>query len=210
LRASTCSARQFRCDQLVKENFMNAKHLIWTLAAASLLAPESLGAARAQTAQHEQHAANTADTLPGAVRQATERFRDVDAAIAAGYVQFQGCVSGPEEGAMGVHYVNPALFDGQLEVEHPEALVYEPKNNGRLQLVAVEYITPAEAWHAGHQVGVQPDLMGHLFHFAPGPNRYGPDAFYELHVWAWKTNPRSVFADWNPTVSCADWEGTTF
>ena len=182
---------------------MNAKHLIWTLAAASLLAPDSVGAARTDGAQHEQHAGNTStDTLPGAVRQATQRFQDVNAAIAAGYVQFQGCVSGPEEGAMGVHYVNPTLFDGQLEVEHPEALVYEPKNNGRLQLVAVEYITPADAWHASHQVGVQPDLMGHLFHFAPGPNRYGPDAFYELHVWAWKKNPRGTFADMNPDVTC--------
>ena len=55
-----------------------------------------------------------------------------------------------------------------------------------------------------------PHLMGHMFHYAPGPNRYGPPAFYELHVWAWKNNPRSDFADWNPTVSCATWEGATF
>ena len=56
-------------------------------------------------------------------------------------------------------------------------------------------------------MGVQPDVMGHLFHYVPGPNRYGPAAFYELHVWAWKDNPRVRFADWNPAVSCADWEG---
>ena len=85
-------------------------------------------------------------------------------------------------------------------------LVYEPRNN-RLRLVAVEYITPADAWHGSHPIGVQPHVMGHLFHYAPGPNRYGPAAFYELHVWAWKDNPRGTFADWNPAVSCADWEG---
>ena len=49
--------------------------------------------------------------------------------------------------------------------------------------------------------------MGHLFHFAPGPNRYGPTPFYELHVWAWKNNPSGTFADWNPNVSCAAWGG---
>jgi hypothetical protein len=96
---------------------------------------------------------------------------------------------------MGVHYVNGTLFDGQLEVDKPEALVYEPKRNGQLELVAVEYITPADAWLGSHAVGVQPDVMGHLFHFVPGPNRYGPGAFYELHVWAWKNNPRGPFSD---------------
>jgi hypothetical protein len=47
-------------------------------------------------------------------------------------------------------------------------------------------------------VGEQPDLMRHLFHFAPGPNRYGPAAFFELHVWAWKDNPRGTFAGLEP------------
>ena len=103
--------------------------------------------------------------------------------------------------------LNPALFDDWLEVDQPEALVYEPKRSRRLQLVAVEYITPAAAWQGSHDVGVQPDLNGHLFHFAPGPNRYGPAAFFELHVWAWKDNPRGTFADWNPAVSCEDWQG---
>ena len=27
-------------------------------------------------------------------------------------------------------------------------------------------------------------------------------AFYELHVWAWKANPRGAYADMNPSVSC--------
>jgi hypothetical protein len=31
---------------------------------------------------------------------------------------------------------------------------------------------------------------------------YGLGPFYELHVWAWKTNPRGGFADMNPNVTC--------
>jgi hypothetical protein len=179
---------------------MKATYLASSLIALSLLLPASSGVVRIEAAQHggAQHMSHSASTLPGAVRRATARFLDVDDAIAAGYVQFQGCVSGQNLGAMGVHYVNPALFDDRLEVDQPEALVYEPKRGRRLQLVAVEYITPAAAWQGSHDVGVQPDLNGHLFHFAPGPNRYGPAAFFELHVWAWKDNPRGTFADWNP------------
>jgi hypothetical protein len=41
------------------------------------------------------------------------------------------------------------------------------------------------------------------------PNRYGLPAFYELHVWAWKTNPSGMFADWNPRVSCEEFVGAT-
>lgn len=108
---------------------------------------------------------------------------------------------------MGAHYVKSSLFDGELDVDQPEALVYEPRN-GRLVLAAAEYITPAAAWQASHP-GEQPTLMGHLLNFVPGPNRYGPDAFYEIHVWALKFNPKGVFADWNTNVSCASWTQPT-
>jgi hypothetical protein len=45
-------------------------------------------------------------------------------------------------------------------------------------------------------------LMGQLFNYVGSPNRYGLPAFYELHVWAWQSNPDGVFADFNPQVSC--------
>ena len=187
---------------------MSTKHLVWGLTAASLLTPASVSVVRAQAERHASHAI-VRGPLPEAVRQATERFRDVNDAIAAGYVQNGGCVSGPEEGAMGVHFAKPALFDGNVDVEQPEVLVYEPKN-GRLHLVAAEYIVPASAWDPVHDPSDKPHVMGHLYHFVPGPNRYGPISFYELHVWAWKDNPHGSFADWNPKATCAEWGGTTF
>ncbi|HEU4370039.1 MAG TPA: hypothetical protein VFV05_17595 [Methylomirabilota bacterium] len=134
------------------------------------------------------------------VRRATERFKDVAAATAAGYAPFLGCVSGPQEGAMGLHYVNNALVgDGLLDLQRPEALMYEAKN-GRLHLVGVEYIVIADAWNAKNQA--PPTLMGQAFHHTGSPNRYGIPAFYALHVWAWKHNPHGMFVDWNPRVSC--------
>ncbi len=49
---------------------------------------------------------------------------------------------------------------------------------------------------------VRASLEGHLFSFNNAPNRYGLGPFYELHVWAWKGNPKGTFADMNMDVSC--------
>jgi hypothetical protein len=92
-------------------------------------------------AQHERHdLQNQSQTLVDVVRSAAARFVDPEVAIASGYVPKTFCVTGPERGAMGVHFVNPTLVkDGQLDPEKPEALVYESRQ-GRLRLVAAEYI----------------------------------------------------------------------
>lgn len=106
---------------------------------------------------------------------------------------------------MGVHYVNEAyLADGEIDVNRPEILVYEP-HNGRLQLVAIEFLVLAEQWDAANEG--PPVLEGHLVHFLGAPNRLRLPANYQLHVWAWKKNPKGTFADWNPDVSCAQYTG---
>jgi hypothetical protein len=153
------------------------------------------------------HAAHAADeSLVQIVRDATRSFQEVSNATAAGYARFLGCVSGPQEGAMGVHYVNGTLVqDGQLDPNRPEALMYELRN-GRLRLLGVEYIVMAEAWHATHTE--PPVLGGQVFHYNGSPNRYALPAFYELHVWAWRDNPAGTFADWNTRVSCTGEEGS--
>ncbi len=129
--------------------------------------------------------------LAAAVAKANARFTDVAAAKAEGYAPIP-CVSGIDGGAMGIHYVNLKLIDEKVEIDHPEAVMYEPGADGKLSLVGVEYIAnkgPAA-------------LGGQLFAFTNAPNRYGLPAFYELHVWAWKANPTGTFADMNPNVSC--------
>jgi hypothetical protein len=148
---------------------------------------------------HEGHAAAVDDSLAARVREATSIYRDINQAIAAGYSQFGGCVSGPEVGAMGVHFVKGSLVDGTLEVDRPEALIYEFRN-GVARLVGVEFITPAPVWDA--QNGDLPVLAGHHLQYFGTPNRYRLPALYELHVWALRDNPNGTYVDWNPRVSC--------
>lgn len=170
---------------------------------AVLLAP--LSAASAASAepgwsQHTSHDTDSSAALVERVREATRLFQDVRHALLAGYKPFLGCVSGAQEGAMGVHYVNSELVaDGELDVNRPEALLYESRN-GVPRLVGAEYIVMFDAWHARH--AEPPVLEGQVFHYEAGPNRFGLPAFYELHVWAWRDNPRGAFVDWNARVSC--------
>jgi hypothetical protein len=178
------------------------RFLLIGLAALPLLAFTTVALAGLDSQPRES---GPAATLVEAVRQATEPFKDVEAAEAAGYGLFHGCVSGPQEGAMGLHFANGSLVgDGALDAMKPEALIYEVKS-GQLHLVGVEYVVIADAWHATNEA--PPVLMGQLFHYVGSPNRYGLPAFYELHVWAWKRNPSGMFADWNPKVSCEEYTG---
>ena len=178
---------------------MNAKQLAANTVVAIVIAA-SIPVALAQDEQHEG-VHPEASPLARDVRQATQRFQDVSAATAAGYVSTRNCVSGPNEGAMGVHYVNDTFIaDGVLDVQRPEVLVYEPFQ-GQLRLVAVEFFVDAQQWDAAN--AAPPVLGGQLFNYVGAPNRLRLPAYYELHVWAWKRNSSGIFSDWNPRVSCA-------
>jgi hypothetical protein len=136
------------------------------------------------------------------VRQATEKFHDVGAAGPAGYEKFYLCTDNERLGAaMGQHFADvPKVLDPTIDALDPEVLVYEPKPGGGYRLVAVEYVVFQESWNALH--ANPPQLFGRTFTPVPAGNRYGLPDFYELHAWIWKGNPRGVFDDWNPTVTC--------
>jgi hypothetical protein len=149
---------------------------------------------------------NNANALIKIVRDSTERFQDVSAAEAAGYALQFGCVSGEDAGAMGLHYVNGALVNGGvLDATRPQIVIYEATPYGGLRLIGADYLLLADAWNATHSG--PPELMGQLFHLFTSPNRFGLPAFYTLHVWAWKDNPKRAFVNWHPNVSCASFAG---
>lgn len=144
-----------------------------------------------------------AGALEGA-KPATARFHDLDKAVKAGYsvrvADAAGitCIAQPGQGAMGVHMLNPALLDGTVDGDRPELLVYEPKRNGELKLVALEYLVFQADWEGSQP----PALFGRQFDFTGEPNRYGLPPFYSLHAWIWKPNPSGILTPWNPRVSC--------
>ena len=142
-----------------------------------------------------------------AVREAvpaTARFHDLDQAIAAGYsvevADLSGatCIAQPGEGAMGVHMLDPSLLEGTIDATKPELLVYEPRSDGSLKLVALEYLVFEAAWQGDEP----PALFGQEFDYVGEPNRYGLPPFYALHAWIWKPNPSGLFHAWNPRVDC--------
>ncbi len=177
------------------------------------LVRSAIVAAFAVTASWAAHASDRGDEassdrswarspLVAKVRAATQRYKDINVAIAEGWVAATPCVSGPNEGAMGVHFVLPErVGDGALNADQPEALIYEPLSGGRYRLVGVEFIVIAEQWNTQNP-DAQPSLEGHLLNLVGEPNRYRLPAFYELHVWAWERNADGSFADWNRAVSC--------
>src|SRR5215469_5827374 len=153
-------------------------------------------------------AGDTATPLIDKVRNATARYLDINVALGEGFVPATPCVSGPDTGAMGVHLVLPArISGGVLNAERPEALIYVPMSNGGMRLVGVEFIVLESVWAAKNPAGGVPTLDGNLLNYVAAPNRYGLPAFYEIHVWAWESNPQGSYADWNTHVTCVHQPG---
>src|SRR5256885_11291995 len=111
-------------------------------------------------------------------RAATAQFHQLAAANDAGYTILVSdlagitCITSPGLGVMGIHYVNgSALGDAVLDPAKPEALVYQPRPNGKLRLVALEYIVFQGAWlQAGNTSG--PDLFRHPLTLDPTGDRH--------------------------------------
>jgi hypothetical protein len=161
------------------------------------------------------------------VRTATDRFRDVDVALAEGYVPDPTgmCVTAEmeglpaEAGAMGIHYMRPDLLqitaieprvDGtgtHTDFTRPAILIYEPQADGSLELVAVENLVFKRAWHAAGNAA-PPAFHGVPYdHMEDDPateldEAHGFEAHYDRHVWIYRENPNGVFAPFNPAVTC--------
>lgn len=185
------------------------QHSILTFALASLCP----GSAPAQQGHsHETEAQSQLTPSQGAllkiVRDNTERFKDVSVAEREGYALLFGCVSGPDSGAMGMHFVNLNLVaSGVIDATRPQIVIYEPLPDGHLQLIGADFLVIASDWDKAHPGQGAPQLMGQLFHYFESPNRFGLPAFYTLHVWAWKDNPNGAFVNWHPNVSCQSFAG---
>jgi hypothetical protein len=186
-----------------KEMKITAAHslnrILAMVAAATLLAA---CAEKPSIAPEEQPAIGAEfATLPGpdtvqavaTLRRATNRYHNLSVAVEEGFVLLHKCESRPGEGPIGTVYVNPnRLLDGVIDPEVPDALIYEPTRNGRPTLVGVEFAIPYTLWPQPQP----PTFLGATFQTE---DEFG---VYALHAWVWRYNPKGLFAERNPRVSC--------
>lgn len=164
------------------------------------------------------------------VRAAAEKYRDVNVAKAEGYTTDNKCVTAEmlghpaALGTMGLHYVRRDLLGlppkpsppgprvhgtgTYTDFRKPAMLVYEPQQDGSLELVAVENLVFADAWHKAS--GEQPPR----FHGRAWPvlrddpstkvdEAHGWEPHYEQHLWVFRDNPNGNYSPFNPKVTCA-------
>jgi hypothetical protein len=162
------------------------------------------------------------------VRTATERFQDVKVALAEGYIRdpFDLCDTADmmgrpaSDGAMGVHYFKPDLLgvtappsprvDGNgthIDFLQPAVLIYEPKADGSMELVAVENLVFIAAWAASGNT-VPPTFHGVPFDkmvddpATPVDEAHMFMPHFDRHVWIYRDNPSGVLSPFNPAVTC--------
>jgi hypothetical protein len=132
---------------------------------------------------------------------ATAKFHSVKIARKAGYEPVGPCVQTPA-GALGIPYGNFALVnDGRVDPRRPEALLYEPRSNGSLRLVGVEYIL-IDRDQDQTTDDDRPTLFGHAFDGPTAEPQAGLPVHYDLEVWLWRHNPDGLFATFNRNVHC--------
>jgi hypothetical protein len=164
-----------------------------------------------------------------AVKAATERYGDVKVALAEGYMRDPSNMCEKAEmmgrpasdGGMGIHYFRPDLLgitappnprvngtSTYTDFNRPAILIYEPQHDGSLQLIAVENLVFKKAWEgAGHKN--PPTYRGvsyNLMEDDPATTldeAHGFEPHYDLHVWIYRDNPKGMFAQFNPKVSCS-------
>jgi hypothetical protein len=180
---------------------MSVRHLASALVAVILAACQADEAVVPEAVHQHPAAVKVSEVSPAelaALRRAIGPYHNVEQAKAGGWNFVIPNLDGSlcfqsSAGGMGFHYADPALIgDGLVDAGKPEALLFEPQKNGRLRLVAVEYLVPITP---GSQ---PPQLYGQVFPEVAGFGVYG------LHVWIGKDNPDGLFAAYNPTVSCAN------
>jgi hypothetical protein len=163
------------------------------------------------------------------VRSIAEKYRDVNVAKAEGYTTDNKCMTAEmlghpaAMGTMGLHYVRRDMLGlppkpsppasgrvhgtgTQTDFRQPAMLVYEPQPDGSLQLVAVENLVFASAWHARSKG--PPTFHGRTYPLLKDDPKtkvdeaHGWEPHYEQHLWVFRDNPNGVYSPFNPNVTC--------
>lgn len=125
-----------------------------------------------------------------AAKAATEKYRDINVALAEGFVQ-----GGPDVPGEGFHYLNPKRLDCNFDPAHPEILLYALlPGKTQLQLVALEYAIPFTCMPSS---GPPPKgFAGNLDVWHADE----PVPFWTQNAWLYFKNPNGIFTLENPRV----------
>jgi hypothetical protein len=155
--------------------------------------------AQADASQRAQHPSPVGQLVQA--WSATAKFHSVNTARKAGYEPVGPCVQTPA-GALGIPYGNFALLnDGTVDPRKPEALLYEPRADGGLRLVGVEYILIDRDKDPATDDD-RPTLFGQAFDGPTAEPQAGLPVHYDLEVWLWRHNADGLFATFNRNVHC--------
>lgn len=174
------------------------------------------------------------DAVLAEIKQATERFTDVNVALAEGYIPDPSgmCITAemegqpPEKGAMGIHYFRPDMLgitateprvDGKgthTDFLNPSVVIYEPQADGSLELVAVENLVFMEGWKAAGNEAPPSSYAYEWVAMVDDPatevdEAHGFQPHYELHAWVFRENPNGPFEPFNPNVTCEHHTGAS-
>jgi hypothetical protein len=131
----------------------------------------------------------TEDQLEAA-KKANQKYRDINVAVADGFIQ-----GSPDVPGEGFHYLNPARVSCNFDAAHPAVLLYAIlPGHTQLKLVAVEYLIPFACMPAN---GPPPEgFAGNLDVWSNDE----PVPFWTTNAWLYFKNPAGVMTQLNPLV----------
>jgi hypothetical protein len=166
-----------------------AAALLTSLAGASTTAAADAGPRILGSEDMQKLSEQTEEQLEAA-KEATRKYKDVNVAVAEGFVPVGGHVPGE-----GFHYLNPKRLDCDFDPKKPEILLYAvPPGQTQLRLVALEYAILFACMPADG-----PPPAG----FAGNLDVWFPDEgvpFWVVNAWLYLRNPNGLFTFENPRV----------
>jgi hypothetical protein len=161
------------------------------------------------------------------LRAATEKYKDVNVALAEGFIPDPSghCIFAEAEGlpaewgAMGIHYINPKMLQisaaeprvngnsTHTDFTRPAILLYEPQADGSLVLMGIENLVWIEAWKAAGNMD-NPVFQGRKWDMmiddpaTDGDEAHGFMPHYDQHVWLYRENTTGILNPFNPAATC--------
>ena len=123
------------------------------------------------------------------VRAATAKYRNDSNAFKDGYVDIN--LKLPN---MGYHFLKASQVTPVFDLKKPPILVYNKREDGSFELLAVEYAIPIDPQ--------TPNIAPEGFTGTNDAWDFNTlnTGWWTLHAWVWKNNPDGVFSPMNPSV----------